>query len=140
MKFSLTNGRGFLEGFEDGVFSGALSGAICGAAFAGLGQLGAVCGRSIKCASSFGKAIQGTAAVTKGISIAMGGFDTLAAGAGFDVYFPTKMIYDTISMQGQCIISIFGSSLRIKIGLVFFSTSILCGYIIQNRMKNVFEG
>ena len=87
MKFSLTNGGGF----EDGAFSGALSGAICGAAFAGLGQLGAVCGRSIKCASSFGKAIQGTAAVTKGISIAMGGFDTLALA---DLAFGPGTIYD----------------------------------------------
>ena len=88
---SVANGEGFLEGFEDGAFSGALSGAICGAAFAGLGQLGAVCGRSIKCASSFGKAIRGTAAVTKGISIAMGGFDTLALA---DLAFGPGTIYD----------------------------------------------
>ena len=88
---SVANGEGFLEGFEDGAFSGALSGAICGAAFAGLGQLGAVCGRSIKCASSFGKAIRGTAAVTKGISIAMGGFDTLALA---DLAFGSGTIYD----------------------------------------------
>ena len=88
---SVANGEGFLEGFEDGAFSGALSGAICGAAFAGLGQLGAVCGRSIKCASSFGEAIQGTAAVTKGISIAMGGFDTLALA---DLAFGSGTIYD----------------------------------------------
>ena len=88
---SVANGEGFLEGFEDGAFSGALSGAICGAAFAGLGQLGAVCGRSIKCASSFGKAIRGTAAVTKGISIAMGGFDTLALA---DLAFGPGTIYN----------------------------------------------
>jgi len=84
---SVANGGGFLEGFEDGAFSGA----ICGAAFAGLGQLGAVCGRTIKCASSFGKAIRGTAAVTKGISIAMGGFDTLALA---DLAFGPGTIYD----------------------------------------------
>ena len=88
---SMANGGSFLEGFEDGAFSGALAGAICGAAFAGLGQLGAVCGKSIKCASSFGKAIQGTAAVTKGISIAMGGFDTLALA---DLAFGPGTIYD----------------------------------------------
>ena len=77
--------------FEDGAFSGALAGAICGAAFAGLGQLGAVCGKSIKCISPFGKAIRGTAAVTNAISIAMGSFDTLALA---DLEFGSGTIYD----------------------------------------------
>ena len=88
---SMANGGSFLEGFEDGAFSGALAGAICGAAFAGLGQLGAVCGKSIKCISSFGKAIRGTAAVTTAISIAMGSFDTLALA---DLAFGSGTIYD----------------------------------------------
>ena len=88
---SMANGGSFLEGFEDGAFSGALAGAICGAAFAGLGQLGAVCGKSIKCISPFGKAIRGTAAVTTAISIAMGSFDTLALA---DLAFGSGTIYD----------------------------------------------
>lgn len=88
---SMANGGSFLEGFEDGAFSGALAGAICGAAFAGLGQLGAVCGRYIKCISSFGRAIRGTAAVTTAISIAMGSFDALALAA---LAFGSGTIYD----------------------------------------------
>ena len=88
---SMANGGSFLEGFEDGAFSGALAGSICGAAFAGLGQLGAVCGKSIKCISSFGKAIRGTAAVTNAISIAMGSFDALALA---DLAFGSGTIYD----------------------------------------------
>ena len=75
---SVANGGSFLEGFEDGALSGAISGAIGGAAFAGLGQLGAVAGKGIKCMSGFGKFIKGTASVTKVMSIAMGGFDTIA--------------------------------------------------------------
>ena len=88
---SMANGGSFLEGFEDGAFSGALAGSICGAAFAGLGQLGAVCGKSIKCISPFDKAIRGTAAVTTAISIAMGSFDTLALA---DLAFGSGTIYD----------------------------------------------
>ena len=75
---SIANGGSFLEGFEDGALSGAISGAIGGAAFAGLGQLGAVAGKGIKCMSGFGKFIKGTASVTKVMSTAMGGFDTIA--------------------------------------------------------------
>ncbi len=71
---SMANGGSFLDGFEDGAFSGAVG----GAAFAGLGQLGAVLGKGIKCASALGKFIKGTAAVTKVISTVMGGFDTVA--------------------------------------------------------------
>ena len=75
---SMARGGSFLDGFEDGAFSGAISGIICGAAFAGLGQLGAALGKGIKCAASLGKFIKGTAAVTKVMSIAMGGFDMFA--------------------------------------------------------------
>ncbi len=75
---SMARGGSFLDGFEDGAFSGAISGAITGAAFAGLGQLGAVLGKGIKCASTLGKFVKGTAAVTKVMSMAMGGFDTIA--------------------------------------------------------------
>lgn len=75
---SVANGGSFLEGFEDGALSGAISGAIGGAAFAGLGQLGAVAGKGIKCMSGFGKFIKGTASVTKVMSTSMGGFDTIA--------------------------------------------------------------
>ena len=75
---SIANGGSFLEGFEDGALSGAISGAIGGAAFAGLGQLGAVAGKGIKCMSGFGKFVKGTASVTKVMSTAMGGFDTIA--------------------------------------------------------------
>ena len=87
----MANGGSFLEGFEDGAFSGVIAGAICGAAFVGLGQLGAVRGKSIKCISSFGKAIRGTAAVTNAISIAMGSFDALALA---DLAFGSGTIYD----------------------------------------------
>jgi hypothetical protein len=75
---SMANGGSFLDGFEDGAFSGAITGAITGAAFAGLGQLGAVLGKGIKCTKALGKFVKGTAAVTKVISTAMGGFDTIA--------------------------------------------------------------
>ena len=75
---SMANGGSFLDGFEEGAFSGAITGAITGAAFAGLGQLGAVLGKGIKCASTLGKFVKGTAAVTKVMSTAMGGFDTVA--------------------------------------------------------------
>ena len=61
----VANGGLFLEGFEDGTLSGAIS----GAAFAGLGQLGAVASKEIKCMSGFGKFIKGTAAVTKQLEI-----------------------------------------------------------------------
>ena len=74
-----------------GVGGVLLAGAICGAAFVGLGQLGAVRGKSIKCISSFGKAIRGTAAVTNAISIAMGSFDALALA---DLAFGSGTIYD----------------------------------------------
>ncbi|MFR9036019.1 MAG: hypothetical protein ACLVIP_05465 [Ruminococcus sp.] len=74
----IANEGPFLEGFEYGALSGAISGAIGGAAFAGLGQLGAVAGKGIKCMSGFGKFIKGTASVTKVMSTAMGGFDTIA--------------------------------------------------------------
>lgn len=75
---SMANGGSFLDGFEEGAFSGAITGAITGAAFAGLGQLGAFLGKGIKCSSAIGKFVQGTAAVTKVMSTAMGGFDTVA--------------------------------------------------------------
>ena len=82
---SMARGGSFLDGFEDGAFSGAIGGAIGGAAFAGLGQLGAVAGNALNnfykgaaCISKVGKFIKGTAAVTKIMSIAMGSFDTIA--------------------------------------------------------------
>ena len=75
---SMARGGSFLDGFEEGAFSGAITGAITGAAFAGLGQLGAALGKGIKCASTLGKFVKGTAAVTKVVSTAMGGFDTIA--------------------------------------------------------------
>ena len=83
---SMANGGSFFEGFENGAFSGAITGAISGAAFAGLGRLGAALGKGIKCASTLGKFVKGTAAVTKVISTAMGGFDTIAL---FDKAFGT---------------------------------------------------
>lgn len=60
----MARGGSFLDGFEEGAFSGAITGAITGAAFAGLGQLGAALGKGIKCASTLGKFVKGTAAVT----------------------------------------------------------------------------
>ena len=75
---SMARGGSFLDGVEEGAFSGAITGAITGAAFAGLGQLGAALGKGIKCASTLGKFVKGTAAVTKVVSTAMGGFDTVA--------------------------------------------------------------
>ena len=75
---SMARGGSFLDGFEEGAFSGAITGAITGAAFAGLGQLGAALGKGIKCASTLGKFVKGTASVTKVVSTAMGGFDTVA--------------------------------------------------------------
>ncbi len=75
---SMANGGSFFEGFENGAFSGAVSGAISGAAFAGIGQLGAVLGKGIKCTSALGKFVKGTAAVTKVMNNVMDGFDTLA--------------------------------------------------------------
>ena len=75
---SMANGGSFLDGFEDGAFSGAITGAITGAAFAGLGQLGATLGKGIECISTFGRFAKGTAAVTKVMSTAMGGFDAVA--------------------------------------------------------------
>ena len=75
---SMARGGSFLDGFEEGAFSGAITGAITGAAFAGLGQLGAALGMGIKCASTLGKFVKGTASVTKVVSTAMGGFDTVA--------------------------------------------------------------
>ena len=64
--------------FEEGAFSGAISGAITGAACAGLGALGGAAGNFVRCGTALGKAVKGTAAVTKVLSIGMGGFDTLA--------------------------------------------------------------
>ncbi len=88
---SMANGGSFLKGFEDGAFSGAISGAISGAAFAGIGQLGAAAGNGLNalkngaaCTSKLGKFIKGTAAVTKVMDTAMGGFDMLAMA---DKYF-----------------------------------------------------
>ena len=75
---SMANGGSFLDGFEEGAFSGAITGAITGAACAGLGALGGAAGNFVKCGTALGKAIKGTAAVTKVLSIGMGGFDTLA--------------------------------------------------------------
>ncbi len=75
---SMANGGSFLDGFEEGAFSGAISGAITGAACAGLGALGGAAGNFVKCGTALGKAIKGTAAATKVLSIGMGGFDTLA--------------------------------------------------------------
>ena len=75
---SMAQGGSFLDGFEEGAFSGAIAGAITGAAFAGLGQLGAALGKGIKCTQALGKFVKGTAAVTKVMSMAMGGFDTVA--------------------------------------------------------------
>ena len=82
---SMSQGGSFLDGFENGAFSGTVGGAIGGAAFAGLGAAGAALGNGIKCASTLGKVIKGTAAVSKVISIGMAGFDTLAlADMAFD--------------------------------------------------------
>lgn len=75
---SLANGGSFWEGFENGAFSGAISGAIMGGAMAGLGQLGAVLGKGISCASKLGKLVKVTAKVTSVLSKVMGSFDTLA--------------------------------------------------------------
>ena len=75
---SMARGGSFLDGFEEGAFSGAITGAIAGAAFAGLGQLGALAGNFVKCGTALGNIVKGTAAVTKVISVAMGGFDTIA--------------------------------------------------------------
>lgn len=75
---SMANGGSFLDGFEEGAFSGAITGAITGAACAGLGALGGAAGNFVRCGTALGKAIKGTAAVTKVLSIGMGGFDTLA--------------------------------------------------------------
>ena len=74
----MARGGSFLDGFEEGAFSGAITGAIAGAAFAGLGQLGALAGNFVKCGTALGNIVKGTAAVTKVISVAMGGFDTIA--------------------------------------------------------------
>lgn len=75
---SMANGGTFLEGFENGALKGAITGAITGAAFAGLGQLGALAGNFVKCGTALGNIVKGTAAVTKVISVGMGGFDTIA--------------------------------------------------------------
>lgn len=61
----MSQGGSFLDGFEDGAFSGTVGGAIGGAAFAGLGVAGSALGKGISCASKLGKAIKGTAAVSK---------------------------------------------------------------------------
>ena len=77
---SLANGGSFLDGFENGAFSGAISGFVMGGAMAGLGQLGAVLGKGIKCASTLGKIVKTTSTVTNLLSMGMGVFDTLAMG------------------------------------------------------------
>lgn len=75
---SMSQGGSFLDGFENGAFSGAVGGAIGGAAFAGLGAAGAALGKGIKCASTLGKFIKGTAAVSKVLSLGMAGFDMVS--------------------------------------------------------------
>ena len=75
---SMSQGGSFLDGFEDGAFSGAVGGAIGGAAFAGLGVAGSTLGKGISCASKLGKAIKGTAAVSKVLSLGMAGFDMIS--------------------------------------------------------------
>ena len=75
---SMRQGGSFLDGFEDGAFSGAVGGAIGGAAFAGLGVAGSALGKGISCASKLGKAIKGTAAVSKVLSLGMAGFDMIS--------------------------------------------------------------
>ena len=75
---SMSKGGSFLDGFEDGAFSGAVGGAIGGAAFAGLGVAGSALGKGISCASKLGKAIKGTAAVSKVLSLGMAGFDMIS--------------------------------------------------------------
>lgn len=80
---SAMNGGSFLEGFADGALSGAVTGAITGAACAGLGALGAIAGKSIKCISTLGKAIKVTSKVTQVISMGLDGFDLLAMGVSF---------------------------------------------------------
>ena len=74
----MSQGGSFLDGFEDGAFSGTVGGAIGGAAFAGLGVAGSALGKGISCASKLGKAIKGTAAVSKVLSLGMAGFDMIS--------------------------------------------------------------
>ena len=74
----MSQGGSFLDGFEDGAFSGAVGGAIGGAAFSGLGVAGSTLGKGISCASKLGKAIKGTAAVSKVLSLGMAGFDMIS--------------------------------------------------------------
>ena len=74
----MSKGGSFLDGFEDGAFSGAVGGAIGGAAFSGLGVAGSTLGKGISCASKLGKAIKGTAAVSKVLSLGMAGFDMIS--------------------------------------------------------------
>ena len=77
---SMANGGSFLDGFENGAFSGAISGFIMGGAMVGLGQLGAVLGKGIKCVSTLGKVVKATSKITNLLSAGMGLFDTLAMG------------------------------------------------------------
>lgn len=79
---SAMNGGSFLEGFADGALSGAVMGAITGAAFAGIGALGAVAGKSIQCLSTLGKVITVTSKVSMVVSLGLDGFDLLALGIG----------------------------------------------------------
>ena len=83
------SGGAFLDGFADGALGGAVTGAIAGAAFAGIGALGAVAGKSIQCLSTLGKAITVTSKVTMAISLGMDGLDILSMGIGlFDLSNP----------------------------------------------------
>ncbi|OPX42923.1 hypothetical protein CLHUN_32470 [Ruminiclostridium hungatei] len=79
---SAMSGGAFLDGFADGALGGAVTGVITGAAFAGIGALGAVAGKSIQCLSTLGKAITVTSKVTMAISLGMDGFDILSMGIG----------------------------------------------------------
>ncbi|MCM1534910.1 MAG: polymorphic toxin-type HINT domain-containing protein [Clostridium sp.] len=92
---SLLSGGSFLEGFEEGAFSGAISGAI----FGGLGGAGQMFGGSCKIINALGgtekvfKVISCTAKVSGGITMVMGGFDTLAMGIGlFDPSNPLVVL------------------------------------------------
>ena len=86
------NGGSFFDGFADGAFSGALTGAITGAACAGIGALGAILGKGIKCASTLGKIIKVTSKVTRVISLGLDGFDIIAMGVG--LFDPSNLLVE----------------------------------------------
>ncbi|MBT9697098.1 polymorphic toxin type 15 domain-containing protein [Eubacterium ventriosum] len=67
-------------GVGAGIGGTLLVGACWGAsaAFAGLGVAGSALGKGISCASKLGKAIKGTAAVSKVLSLGMAGFDMIS--------------------------------------------------------------